>query len=227
MSKISELQATIGRKRFVGLLVLLVLNVLLAAAWQQYLLPQSDELTNEKNATESDRSRLQQEIIDLPAKYDALKKNEARYDALMAHGFTQPQDRIVARQKLDNLRAESGLRGISYNIQPLEVVKGDQDYALTDQMVRSQIDVTFESLTDVEIRDFIDKMRDQFNGLIVLKEIALERKDPLNEENLLKLSKKTPVDFITGKATFSWYDLVPKPGDGSTAATQAFGGVSQ
>jgi hypothetical protein len=227
MMRVSEIRARTGQKRFVALVILFMLTAGLGGAWQEWFLPQSIKLTAEKNSAESERARLQQEIIDLPAKYEQLKKNEARYEGFLAHGYTKTQDRIAARQRLDELRNESGIRGIDYNIDAQEILKSDESYAVTDDMVRSGINVSFKALTDVEIRDFVDKMQNEFDGLVVLKNLDLERKEPLTQDNLAKLSMKTPVDFIEGKASFDWYSLVPKATDANAATNQAFGGTSK
>ena len=227
MMRVSEIRARTGHKRFVVLIVLFVLTAGLGAAWQEYLLPASIKLTADKNTAESERLRLQQDIIDLPSKYEQLKKNEARYEGFLANGYTKPQDRIAARTRLDELRNEAAIRGIDYNIEPQEIIKSDESYATTDDMVRSGIKVSFKALTDVEIRDFAEKMQNEFDGMVVLKSLQLERKDDLNQANLAKLSMQTPVDFVEGKASFDWYSLVPKATDASVTANQAFGGTSK
>jgi hypothetical protein len=72
------------------------------------------------------------------------------------------------------------LRGISYDIKPQEKVDHPQSYALNKELVRSSMSVEFKGLTDLEMRDFIKKMQNDFSGLIVVEKVEFEPKDELN-----------------------------------------------
>lgn len=225
--QLRELVTMVGRKRFIALTVMIVLCGGLGAAWQKYFQPQFDQLTAEKNSVQSDRMRLQQDIRDLPGKYDGLKANEARYDVLNALGFTKDQDRIIARQNMDNLRVETGVRGLDYNIAPQEKVDHAQSYALNMDLVRSEIKIKMKGLSDIEMRDFVERIQKNFGGLVVAEQFKLARKEPLNEANLTRLSQKIPADFAESEATLKWYNLVPKETNPNVPDAQAFGGQVQ
>ncbi len=225
--QIRELITMVGRKRFIALCVLLVICGALGGAWQKWFLPQFNQLTSEKNAVQNDRIRLQQDIRDLPSKYAVLKINETRFDALSTQGFTRQQDRIIARGNMDTLRVETGVRGLSYDIAPQEKVDHPQGYALNMDLVRSEVKVKLKGLSDVEMRDFIERIQKEFGGLIVADSFALARKEDVNVENLARLSQKIPVDFAESEATFKWYNLVPKPVSPNAPEAQAFGGQPQ
>ena len=225
--QVREMVTMVGRKRFIALAVLLVICGVLGGAWQKVLLPKNEELTAEKNSVESDRQRLQQDIRELPEKYEKLKANEARYDVLDAVGFTKQQDRIVARTNMDVLRMEAGVRGLNYDISPQSKIDHPQSYALNMDVVKSNITVKLSGLSDVEMRDFIENIQKSFGGLVVATELELSRKDALNEANLSKLSLRNPVDFVEGEASFTWYNLVPKEVIPNSPEAQAFGGQPQ
>ena len=224
MNEIKEFIAMIGRKRFVVLVLLLIIVIGVSFTWQQYLVPLNLAFTSERNTAEADRLRLVRDIRELPAKYAELTNNEKRFEVLKEKGFFKEQDRITARTTLDALRTEAGLRGISYDIQPQEKVDHPQSYALNKELVRSSMSVEFKGLTDLEMRDFIYKLQNNFNGLIILENVGFERKDALGEENLQKLSNQELVDFVGGKADFYWYSIIDKPAEPVSPQTQAFGG---
>lgn len=208
--QLRELIMTVGRKRFIALTVLIVICGVLGAAWQQWFIPQFESLTHEKNSVESDRSRLQRDIHDLPDKYKLLQANEVRYDELAAMGFTKQQDRIQARLNMDKLRMLTGVRGVAYDISSQQTIKHDQSYALNMNLVSSDTKVRLKGLSDVEIRDFIERIQEVYGGLLIADKVVLERKEELNEANLTRLTTKIPVDFVEGEAVFHWYNLVPK-----------------
>lgn len=225
--QVRELVTMVGRKRFMALAVLIIIGGVLGGAWQKWFIPQFEQLTTEKNSVQSDRSRLQQDIRDLPSKYAELHANEDRYDKLVTGGFTSQQDRILARTNMDNLRVETGVRGLTYDISPQEKIDHPQSYALNMDLAKSEIKVKLKGLSDIEMRDFIERIQQNFSGLVVADRLMLTHKEELNETNLTQLSKKIPVDFVEGEATFKWYNLVPKEINVNAPEAQAFGGQSQ
>ena len=225
--QINELITTVGRKRFTALAVLAVVCAVLGGAWLKWFQPQFDQMTAEKSSVEGDRQRLQQDIRDLPSKYEVLKANEARYDLLNAQGFTRQQDRIEARRNMDTLSLQTGVRGLTYDIAPQVKVEHPQSYALNMDVVKSEIKVKLKGLSDVEMRDFLERIQQHFAGLVVADALTLARKEDLNEANLSRLSLRTPVDFADGEATLKWYNLVPKETNSNAPEAQAFGGSPQ
>jgi hypothetical protein len=226
MIKIKELMALVGHKRFFILVVMLGLVGLMGYMWVYILSPQHVTLTAERDSVDADRIRLQQEIAQLPDKYKALIESETRLNQYVAKGYYAEQDRILARARLDELRVLSGLRGISYDISPQENVEHPQSYAMNKQVVRSKIEIEFKGLSDLEMRDFIRQVETLFSGLVIVEDVNFELSAALDQQNLENLSKKIPVDFVKGKATFYWYSVIDKPSDAANPQAQAFGGQS-
>lgn len=224
MSKLKEFIAMVGKHRFTVLMMLLIVVCVVSYTWQNYLLPQNAILKADRDIADTDRLRLVREIRELPSKFAKLIESEKRFEVLAEQGFFKDQDRITARAKLDELRTEAGLRGISYNIAPQEKVDHPQSYALNKELVRSNMSIDFKGLTDLEMRDFIDKVTQKFNGLVIVEKVTFDRELPLNTENLLKLSRQELVDFVSGTADFYWYSIIDKPGTPVTPQQQAFGG---
>lgn len=227
MNRLRQFVTTIGRARLVMLVILIVLTSALGWAWQKYLLPEQDNRGAERTGLQSEQRQLALDIEALPSKYEALAKNEVRYLGVLETGFVGEQNRIVARTRLDNLRAEAGLRGIRYNIEPQQRPDRPQDYALQKDLIQTKFAVDFRGLTDLEIRDFLSRMRESFGGLVVTRAVELERDADLNETQLLQLSQQRPVDFVKGKVDFDWYTLVPRPLESAAPQAEAFGGQPQ
>lgn len=225
---IRELSAAMGRKRFVALLVLLGLNGVLGSVWYYWQIPQRDMAVAEKNTVDGERLKLLKDIEELPKRYEEMKKTEARYEQIIARGFIGDQDRIKARQKLDVLRTQVGLRGITYSISPQDKVDTSRNFsALTHSLVASKLAIKFETLTDLEVRDFIERLRNEYGGLILLTNLKFAHDVDITTENLAELSLKKPVDYVDGEANFEWYSLVEKTADPKASQTQAFGGTSR
>lgn len=209
MTQLKELMDIIGKKRFITLMVLLVIAGGLGFLWQQVLIPAGEDIEREKQTIESDRSRLQRELVELPVRYKTLLENEARYDALMQTDFISSQDRLSARSRINAVREASNLRGMTYAIAPLERVTDQSTQGLEGQLVRSRISVTMQGLSDIEMRDFVQNMQADFGGLIILRDAEFKREKEFSTDSLKELSEGKLTHFVSGKVTLEWYSIIP------------------
>lgn len=223
MKQLQEIMDLIGKKRFIGLVVLLVITGAMGFLWQQMLLPQSEEIEREKKTIESDRSRLQTELVQLPIRYAELKANEAKYEELIQSSFVSSQDRISARTRIEGIRANSLVRGLNYTISPQEKVTHPNEQRIEGTLVRSTINVTLQGLSDMEMRDFIENMQEDFGGLVLLRSVEYKLDKPFSSENLKTLSDNKVLNFVTGKIVLHWYTIVPPQVDPNASAAQAGG----
>jgi hypothetical protein len=224
MKKIQELMSAIGRKRAIFLFALLILDGGMLFVWQNLLLPQQEDLTSQQNRLQSGYSQLQTQLKELPAKQVLLHKNDDQYAVLEKQGLFMPQDRIEARTRMQQIRQESGLRNISYKIEPqTEIVKPEVS-ATNNQLVMSRISVDLHGLTDHEVYNFLDKMQADFKGLVLLKNFSMTKAYEVTPYYLGQLQHGVPTDFVTAQINYEWYNISPKTADKSSPLSQAFEG---
>lgn len=209
MKQLQEIIDLIGKQRFIVLAVMLAIAVSATFMWQQVLLPASEEIERENKTIESDRARLQSELIELPVRYKTLKENEARYDELIQSSFISTQDRISARARMSSIREAAGLRDMTYSISPIEKMTTQSAQGLDGELVRSKISVTMKGLSDIEMREFVDVMREDFGGLILLRSAEFKLEKPITPENLKKLVSGENIEFVSGKVSLEWYSILP------------------
>jgi hypothetical protein len=212
MNELKQMISVIGQRRSVVLFVLIAINVVLFLGLENIFSPQNEEASSMAGRVKSEFSSISTEINELPERHKALKINDDKYVSLMMKGLFADQDRIEARAKIDKLRGQSGLRGVEYKIEPQKKIDDAAIAGINGQIVLTEIGVQIKSLTDREMRAFIDNMREEFSGLVMVKDIKFERSNPVSDENLLKLTKKEPVDFVTGNVSFEWYSMIIKEG---------------
>lgn len=223
MTQIQDIITLIGKKRFIYLGVAIIVAVILIGLWQQVILPASEEIERESQTIASERARLQRELTDIPVRYKTLRDNEYRYEALMQGSFISSQDRISARRRLEGIRLRSGMQDVSYSIAPIEVMAEQSTQGIDGDFVRSKISVTMKGIDDLEMRDFIDLMRQDFGGLVILRSAEFKQENQLTAENLQKLSRGEKIDFVSGKADLEWYSVIPA----AEASEQDAGGLPQ
>jgi hypothetical protein len=206
-----EVIMIIGRKRFIALALLLIINGGLFYGWQKVLLPQQEMLEGQKRGAETERARLQREIVDLPAKYDQFKKNEARFISLRQQGLMNEQDRVEASRRIDLIRAKTGLAAADYSISPAAKIEHAQSYLMTDDIVRSKMEFTMRGLTDLDIRQFLNVMQTDFPGLLTIQEMSFDLKAEPSPQILTQIGQGDAVDLVEGRATLSWTNFVARP----------------
>lgn len=200
----------IGIQRFSKLLLLLAINGVLAAGIYYYVLPEGQASQKEYKTVKNEVIRLRGDINNIEARLVELKENEKQYKNLLKREFISDQDRINIRNIIDDMRERSGVRTLTYNIQPIQYIEHNHSYALDYDLIKSNISVNATSLLDLEVLALQAMLNDEFPGQTVLERVVYERTNPITKENLVKIGNGKAIDFMRGKLEFSWYSLTPK-----------------
>lgn len=201
----------IGKRRSKGFFIVLAINAALVAALILWFLPQKQKSEIALRETEQQKLDLQNQIVELPKKYEKMQQNEQAYEVLRLRGFFTQQDRIAFRQLLNDLRLSSGVRLVAYDIKP-QVVITNQALINTDkQLLSSDVDVRLQGLTDLEMRSFVRTLQDAMPGLSAISQQSYRRLADLDDANLIKLGNGEPVDFVESTYSFKWYTIYDKP----------------
>jgi hypothetical protein len=201
---------TIGLRRTRNFVIVLLLNAAFAAFLFLYQIPVGEQATLDLAQAEQRKLDIQNQIVELPKKFEQMQKNEAIYDELSLRGFFADQDRIAFRQILDDLRLRIGVRQVAYDIKPQMVVENAALSNTDKQLLKSEILVTLKSATDMEIREFVHTLQDLVPGISTIKQQSFTRGAELNDENLISLGNGEPIDFVDSSYSFDWYTLSAK-----------------
>ncbi len=218
MNELKKIITVIGQRRFVMLAALIAANVVLFLSLQNLFVPQNEQAVSQESRIKGELVSISREIQELPERHAALKVSDNKYVALMMRGLFADQDRIEARSRIDKIRGLSGLRGVEYKIEPQKLETNAAVTGINGEVMLTSVDVQIKSLTDLEMRTFIQRMHDEFSGLVIVKKIKFDRSNAVSDENLLRLTKKDPVDFVTGSVSFDWYSMKIKEGMPEAAA---------
>lgn len=201
----------IGVQRFSKLLILLLLNGVLGAALYYYVMPELVRSEREFKTVKNEVNRLRNDINTVEERLSELKENEKQYDRLLQREFISNQDRVSIRNVIDDMRARSGVKTLTYNIEPIQYIEHEHSYALDYDLIRSNVSVDVTALLDLEVLALQSMFNDEFPGKTVLEKVSYTRTNPITQENLVKIGNGQLIDFMRGKIDFSWYSLVEKP----------------
>ncbi len=149
----------------------------------------------------TEQKALQRNVKDLKNDLIFIKAHQKELMFLTQKGWFLPHNRLVAAEALEELCHT--LSEVSYTFEPenLKTIGGDSPFKVTK--------IVFEvrALLDTDIYDFVDRLLDNFPGILVSHELTLVRSPSANEKNLFSLSKEETFSFMTGKLVFEWFAM--------------------
>ncbi len=205
-----NLVETVGIQRLLKLIILLVVNGILGAGIYLYILPEGEASQRQHKAIKSEVSRLRNDINTIEVRLAELKENEKEFKRLLQKQFISDQDRVTIRSVIDDMTKRSGVRGLNYNIEPIQYVEHDHSYALNYDLIKSNVSMNMTSLIDLEILALQSMINAEFPGHTIIEKITYERTNPITKENLAKISTNESIDFMKGEIVFGWYSLDEK-----------------
>ncbi|SDF75236.1 hypothetical protein SAMN05216241_102227 [Limimonas halophila] len=128
--------------------------------------------------------RIAQVERDTADKVGKIRRKRAGLDFVRAHrdshraareaGFLAPQDRLAAGDLLEQLAVETDLNSVDYTFAAARrapLGRGDDGPALAATPLDIQVQASF----DQDIFAFLDKLRDQLPGYVVLRQGSMQR----------------------------------------------------
>lgn len=147
--------------------------------------------------------------------YDYVVANADRYEDALARGALDPQDRLKARERLDELMRETYLVRLGYEMAAVKTEPADGGYSI----VTTPLTLEVSAMLDHDVFVLLRALDGAFPGYGVLKGFRIARADPVNADALKKVAAGTPVAFITGTISLDWRSA-RAPGDAVREAGQ-------
>lgn len=205
----------LGTKRLIGTVVLLLLNVGLAAAVYMYLMPQSDQLVREARGL---RGRVSVKLADsekLRLEHQQIQEQKSRFENLRASGFFSDQNKVLARTKIEAVQKYSGILSAAYNISPASTSAGKLTEGTGHMMLDTPVSLTIEAMDDVDFFNFIYWIENGFPGHISVSSLSMERTLDVNDVTLRQIGSGVETTLVKGKVSFNWRTLIPETGAGT------------
>ncbi|MBY0293616.1 MAG: hypothetical protein K2W92_10075 [Alphaproteobacteria bacterium] len=149
----------------------------------------------------TEKANLQRNVKDLKKDLLFIKTHQKELTFLTQKGWLFPHNRLIAIESLEELC--HSLSEVSYTFDPenLKTFGENSTFKVTK--------IVFEvgALLDTDIYDFMDRLLENFPGILIPHELTLSRSAPVNEKNLFSLRKEETFSFMTGKLIFEWVSI--------------------
>lgn len=180
---------------------------------------QLKEAEDEYHAQLTKSQKYQEDIKKLNnvAKLMALRGDE--YTQVVDKGVREEQNRIIARRDIQEARLATDIPFLNYRI--------SQEREKTDtfinqrgyQLFESEVFFDMQAYTGYDIFNFVDKLKKDFNGHLILKRIVIEKRDDADKgsdvmaNTTSALAQSLVAPRLQAKITYTWSSLKQKQVD--------------
>ncbi len=190
----------------------LSLNLIAVAALLPFLYGMLDDLHRDLQVLRSDTTATRAQTLRARQDYEFVQANTGRYEEALARGLFEPQDRLVAKARLDHLYGRDHLVALTY-----EFSGQTTEDARDVQMVTTPLRLAVESMLDRDVYTFMQDLETSFPGVLVLRELSLAPRAPVTEQALEQIRSGTAVSFFSATLAYDWR-VAQTPGKKQEAA---------
>ncbi len=212
----------IGVKRILILIILLAVNVALAAATYLYVVPKSDTLERQLRSTRSQVAQKRTEADQLRNEFDVIQEKKASFENLRDLGFISEQNRLVARRRIMDIQKYSRVIRANYNINPANISHSKTTDEIDHVILASPLTVNVEAVDDIDFYSFVYWMETAFPGHMSLNSLQLTRTNELNETTLRAIGSGSPIALMKGDVNMLWRTIAPKQDVKDTFTSEGF-----
>jgi hypothetical protein len=210
--------SVLGYKRIVVLAVLLGIAVIMAGAVYYYLTPQKQQAERDLRAVRGQVSATQNDIEKVRTELDKLAGQKDTFEELKKIGFFSEQDRIVAKDRLEEIQELSSVLAVRYRIEPAEIETNPQIEKAEHVILSSPFKIEVEALDDIDIYRFIYLLQTSFPGHASFDGVTITRGQEVNDSSLRRILTNNPVALVKATINFRWRTILPEdrvvmPGD--------------
>lgn len=199
----------LGKKRVLTLLLLVVLNAALIAAFYAYLVPHKEEKDRELRVVRGQVSSTRADIERLRVELQQIEYQKDDFEALQKDGFFTKQNRRDAKIVLEQIQQESGVISAVASIESGEFVE-DQEAAKAEyKILLSEMNIDIKALRDVEIFKYISLLEDFFPGDLTVKKVTLSREEDLSATILRAIAASENMPLVEAQIQLQWRTMVP------------------
>lgn len=215
----------LGFKRVAGLGIGVGLNAVLAGFLYLYLIPSVASRSADLDALRGEVAARRAEAEGLRQEISAFEGQKVAFEELKREGFFGTQDRIMAREKIDEIRNLSKLLSVRYTVDPAVYSSDDLVKKAKHVVVSSPMSVDLDAIEDKDIYRFLYLMETAFPGHMSLEELSMKKNADVTQPILRQIGTGVPVVLVSGHAKLVWRTLLPE--DQAVGLVKTDGGGQQ
>lgn len=201
------------RKRLIKYCIILVLTIIIMGGIGFFISNYSDDTESDKSAKESDNNAIRSEYNAIKEQSNMSEKTINLYDKYTKnHNKDLALDRESAIKVLTKLREQYHFTQLEISILPITEITGATFKLKSGAMVKSEIQLSLEAVSDSFIYDFIIALKREFPGIVLVHEIKISRTGELSQNYISSsLSNHKLIPLTKASIDFSWIGIRSNP----------------
>ena len=200
----------IGVKRIAILLILLSVNVALAAGLYLYAMPEKDNLSRRLRSLRSQVNSVQSDIDRMKVEFAQLDQQQDRFDKLKAAGLFSAQARSEAKGFLSVIQNKAKVISAVANVRPGFIQNDAEAQKANHKILMSPVEITIESFDDASVYRYIELAKRSFPGHLSLDGITIKRSRDVSSPVLRAIAAGTNPVLISADILMSWRTIIPE-----------------
>lgn len=210
----------LGLKRVLTLFGLTVVCALLGTYVYLYALPKHEKYERTVRDLRSQVVTRQDEVSQLKLELEQLVNRKNDYEKLREQGFFLTQDRVLVREKINEVQRLSGVLSAKYSVDAAHCEYTNDLDVIDYVLLNSPVKITIEALDDRDVYKFVNFIDSMFPGYVKKESLVMAKTGPVNSAILKNIGSGNPQALIKADLIFSWYTMVPRNNVDCNAASQ-------
>lgn len=156
------------------------------------------------DATDWDITETEQRIATIDEELGVIREKGRRYDEILSTGFTEPQDRLVANQLIDELSRKHQLAALTYAFNPELVRELSGESGVQYLLSQTDISIDLKAHTDYDIAGFTADFVRRLEGQVQIGSLVISRNEPVSVESVQRIASGGSSGGFTGTLRLIW-----------------------
>ena len=200
----------LGARRVMLLLVLVAINVLLAAVVYGYMLPSKGKAERELRAKKAEVSRVQTDIERMRVEFDQLEEQKERFEGLKKSGFFIDQERRQAEDLFALLQERTNVISAKASIKPGTVEDNEEAAKAGHKILSSPVEIEIEAILDTDIYHYIYLLEQFFPGHVDITSMDIIRDIDVNRAVISSIASGASPPLMKARLSMIWRTMIPE-----------------
>lgn len=200
----------IGYKRFLRIVILVVILIALAAGTELVFKPKVEQSARDLSAAKSEVTTLSDEINKMRDAYNMFEQQKNYYAVISRMGFFNDQDRVLARERFETMQRLSKILSAKYEIKAANILSEEANPDTGFVLMESPISVELSAVDDLDIYRFIYYLNYGFPGHITINNISITRSANVTTDLLKQIGTGNPPPVVSAKMEMDWRTMARK-----------------
>ncbi len=199
----------LGARRILTILILIGVNVVLAATVYLYLMPEGMKKERELKTLRGQTSTVQNDITRMQIEFNQLSVQQAQFDQLRKRGFFGKQGRREAEIVFEKIQKQAGVVSAIANIQGGTVEDNVEAEKAEHKILVSPVKIRLEAMDDVDVYRYLYLVDRFFPGHMAIQRISLERKAEISGDILRSIAGGANPQLVSADIDVLWRTMIP------------------